>query len=288
MNSSVSKPSIPLDYVEYGNRLAMPVLFLHGYTDSRRSFDRLLDSLPNSIHAVTVSLRGHGDSRPENGYTADDFAADVIALMDRMGFARAVIVGHSMGATVAQRMALSYPERIVGVVLIASFYSLKDNQNAQQLWESVVSRLEDPIDPQIVWDFQSSTVASVVPMAFLDLMVQESLKLPASRWKQVLRDQLAADFAHELDRIQVPVLLLWGDQDTFVTRGDQDQLLAALPTVNLSVYNGVGHSPHWEFPERCASEIHNFVFQFDDRNHGYRRFLARLVGERGNPSSPLL
>jgi len=216
--------------------------------------------LPESIRAIAISLRGHGDSdRPEVGYTPDDFAADVAAFMDRKGIERAIIAGHSMGSIVAQRLTLSYPTRTQGLILIGSFTESKTNANLIEFWESTVSKLEDPIDPEIARSFQLSTVANPLPETFLDLVIRESLKVPARVWKDAFRGLMSTDLSRELHTIRIPVTLLWGDRDTFVTRSDQDRLLAAIPTSVLSVYKGVGHAPHWESPARCAHEIASFV-----------------------------
>src|SRR5262245_834674 len=150
---------VSLDYAVQGRQLGVPVLLLHGITDSRRSFDRVMPRLPASIRAFAVSQRGHGDSdRPEDGYAPHDFAADIAAFMDRFQLPASVIVGHSMGATVAQRFAIEYPERTCGLVLISSFRRTKNHPRVLDLWESTVSKLEDPIDPAVARDFQLSTV----------------------------------------------------------------------------------------------------------------------------------
>src|SRR5262245_38892898 len=77
--------------------------------------------LPQDVHALAVSQRGHGDSeRPPSGYRIADFAADALALLDSAGIERATVVGHSMGSLVAQELALTRPERVSCLVLIAS------------------------------------------------------------------------------------------------------------------------------------------------------------------------
>src|SRR5262245_43063404 len=110
MNILLINREVSLDYVTQGRNTGMPVVFLHGYTDSRRSFDRALARFPGSVYAIAVSQRGHGDSdRPVDGYALSDFAADVAVLLDRLRIDKAVIVGHSMGAIVSQRLALDFP-----------------------------------------------------------------------------------------------------------------------------------------------------------------------------------
>jgi pimeloyl-ACP methyl ester carboxylesterase len=263
MNTLALTREVSLDYAVQGRQLGIPVLLLHGYTDSRRSFDRVMPRMPASICAFAISQRGHGESdRPDEGYSPHDFASDIAAFMDRFNLPASVIVGHSMGATVAQRFAIEYPERTCRLVLISSFPRTRNHPGMLDLWESTVSKLEDPIDPTIARDFQLSTVAEPVPVGFLNTMIGESLKAPARVWKAALRGLMEADFAHELENIRVPTLLVWGDQDGHVSRSDQDRLLAAIPQSKLSVYRGVGHAPHWEDPARCAKEIADFAMQF--------------------------
>jgi rifampin ADP-ribosylating transferase len=93
--------------VEQGAPDGVPVVLLHGYVDSRRSFERLLPLLPPSIRAFAVTQRGHGDAdRPASGYGLGRFASDVAEFLDAVGIEAAVIVGDSSGGYVAQRFAV--------------------------------------------------------------------------------------------------------------------------------------------------------------------------------------
>src|SRR5688500_18876730 len=89
---SVELPTgVRLPYVEQGDPAGVPVLLLHGYTDSWRSWEPVLPHLPNAIHAVALSQRGHGDAdRPASGYRPEDFAADVAAFVDTLGLRPAI------------------------------------------------------------------------------------------------------------------------------------------------------------------------------------------------------
>ena len=111
-----------LAYVEQGDTNGVPVILLHGYTDSWRSYERVLPHLPQSVRVLAVTQRGHGDSgKPDGEYESRVFARDVANFMDTLGIERAVIVGHSMGATVAQRFAVEYPRRVRALVLEGAF-----------------------------------------------------------------------------------------------------------------------------------------------------------------------
>ena len=247
---------IRLPYVEQGDPSGIPMLLLHGVTDSWHSFERVLPHLPHTIHAFALTQRGHGDAdRPATGYRTRDFAADIAAFVNTLDLAPAVVVGHSMGSTNALRFAIDYPELTRGLVLVGSFASYRGNRVAMEFWESAVSRLADPIDSGFVREFQEGTLAQPVPQAFLDTIVQESLKVPARVWRAAFEGFLEDDFAGELNRIKAPTLILWGDRDGLCRRGDQDALLGSINGSRLVVYKGAGHGLHWEEPERFATNL---------------------------------
>ena len=258
---SVELPNqVKLQYVEQGDASGVPVLLLHGITDSWHSFERVLPHLPESIHAFALTQRGHGDAdRPAAGYRPQDFAADVAAFMDALDIEQAVIAGHSMGSSVAQRFAIDHPERTLGLVLIGSVTTWRDHPDFVELWDSVVSTLTDSVDPGFVREFQESTLAQPVPQAFLETVVQESLKLPARVWRTVLLEcLLEADFSGELNKIEAPTLIVWGDRGA-LTRSEQGALTEAIAGSRLVVYPGAGHGLHWEEPDRFADDLATFA-----------------------------
>lgn len=250
---------VTLEYAEQGGATGVPVVFLHGIGDSRRSFERVLPHLPRTVRAFALTQRGHGESsRPEDGYRNEDMAADVAAFLDALHLDRAVVVGHSMGSTIAQRFGVDHPDRALGLVLTSAFYSLADSEAAQEL-HAAVATIEDPVDPAFVRQFQESTLARPVPPGFFETVVQESLKLPARVWKALVAASLQGEFSSALDQIEAPTLLIWGDRDEMVPRSDQDALVAAIPDARLLVYRGAGHAVPWEEPERLASDLASFV-----------------------------
>lgn len=251
---------VSLPYFEQGGPAGPPLVLLHGVGDSWRSFERVLSHLPESVHAFALTLRGHGDAgRPESGYRSRDFAADLVGFLDALGLGAAVIAGGSSGGLTAMRFAIDHPDRTLGLVLLGSPLTLKDNPGARQMWDSTFSKLTDPIDPDFVRRFVEGTVAGPVPDLFLAAMVQESLKVPAYVWKATAEGLLEDDFSGELGRIQAPALVVWGDGDTILSREEQEALVAGIPRARLLVYPGAGHAFYWEDPARVASDLSAFV-----------------------------
>jgi pimeloyl-ACP methyl ester carboxylesterase len=258
---SIELPNhVMLPYVAHGDASGVPLLLLHGYADSWRSFGLVLPHLPPSIRAIALTQRGHGDaSRPAHGYRTRDFSDDLAAFMDALGLGAAVIAGGSSGGLVARRFAIEHPDRTLGLALLGSPRTLRGKPGVQELWDAVVSKLIDPVDPEFVRNFAESTGSERVPQRFQATMVADNLKLPAHVWKQTFLGLLADDSASELGRIGAPTLIIWGDQDTIVSRDDQEALAAAIDGSRLVVYPGAGHALYWEEPERIAADLAAFV-----------------------------
>ena len=254
------RSGVALDYVDQGDRDGVPVVFLHGVTDSWRSFEPILPHLPAFLRAIAVSQRGHGGSdRPDDGYRPGVFAADVADLADALGLGPVVVVGHSMGSHNAQRFALDHPGRAAGLVLAGAFHRLAGNPAVEDFVATVVSTLTDPIPRSVAVEFQESTLARPVAAGFLDMVVSETLKVPARVWRDAFSGLLADDHSDRLASIGVPTLIVWGDQDPFCPRSDQAALLDAIGDSRLSVHGGGGHAVHWEDPVRFAAEVVDFV-----------------------------
>jgi pimeloyl-ACP methyl ester carboxylesterase len=262
-STSVVLPGgLRLDYVEQGDRTGVPVVLLHGVTDSWRSFEPVLPHLPASMHALAVSQRGHGDSdRPAGGYAPLHFAEDLATFLDALDLGPAIIVGHSMSSSIAQRFALEHPAHTLGLVLVASMRAWRSTPAVVDFWRTTVASLRDPIDPALARDFQLSTLAAPVAPAFLDTVVQESLKVPARVWRGVFSAFIGDDFSAELDAITAPALIVWGDRDAFCPGEDQVALATAIADSTLRVYAGTGHALHWEQPARFAADLVAWVEQ---------------------------
>ena len=95
-----------------------PVLLLHGLASSRRFWDLVVPGLAG-LAVVALDQRGHGDSeRPTGPYDGATVARDALTALDALGISRAVVVGHSWGASTALRLAATAPERVLSVVCV--------------------------------------------------------------------------------------------------------------------------------------------------------------------------
>jgi non-heme chloroperoxidase len=248
-----------LRYVEQGPADAMPLILLHGFPDSWLSYETVLANLPSPVRAIALSQRGFGNSdKPESGYHPRDLAADLAAFMTLRRIPRAIVAGHSLGALVAQRFALDFPERVAGLVLIGTFKAQHDNEELATLIDDVAT-MADPVDLDMVRAFQASTLAQPVADKFFRTVVAEGARLPLRIWRAVLKEVAAYDDFTELAQIRAPTILFWGERDNFSRYEQQQELASEIPGAELRVYAGAGHSLHWEGPRRFASDLANFV-----------------------------
>jgi len=250
---------LTLECAERGEPGGVPVLLLHGITDSWRSFEPVLPWLPGHWHTIAVSQRGHGGSaRPAGGFGTRDFAADAAALIEALELPPVVVVGHSMGAAVALRLAIDRPELVRGVVAAGGFASFSDKAELVAFIGSMLA-LGDTVPREVAERFQRDTLAGPVADGLIETMVDECLRTPAAVWRAAFAGLLEDDFSAELGSVRVPVLLTWGDADAFAPEADQQRLARELQLATRRVYPGVGHALHWERPERFALDLVRFV-----------------------------
>jgi pimeloyl-ACP methyl ester carboxylesterase/ubiquinone/menaquinone biosynthesis C-methylase UbiE len=258
----VSRASLPtgveIAYVDSGSPAEQTLILLHGLSDSSWSWSRLVPHLPDGVRTVAVDLRGHGaSSKPADGYSMAELAADVVALMDHLGIGTATVIGHSWGTLAARAVAEEHPDRVEQLVLIGGVQA-PVNEAMHEL-DAEVRALGDTVPESFVRDFQESTLGTPLPEAFMEKVVAESRRLPAAVWRAAMQDFVAADDAETIRGIAAPTLLVWGDRDSYFLRPEQERLLAAIPDSRLVVVPDAGHATHWERPSEVAAEIAAFV-----------------------------
>ena len=250
---------VALEYVEQGDKNGLPVILLHGITDSWRSFESTLPYLPSSFHVFAISQRGHGNSdKPQRRYTPRHFAHDIAAFIQKKQLEAAVIVGHSMGGVVAQQFALLYPQLVKALVIVASDPALHKNPGMPAFCEEV-QNMTTPLSRAYLETFQLATLSTPIDGLYFQRLVDESMKVPQAIFAAALKGLMDVDLSEQLPQIECPTLVFWGTHDAFCRKEGQDLLRKGLPGAQWRIYEGAGHALHWERPGQFATDLTEFL-----------------------------
>lgn len=180
-----------LAYVEMGDPDGVPILLLHGFTDSARSWSLTAPYLATGFRVIAPDLRGHGHSdQPEGCYTIPEMANDVRFLIEALDLAPTHVVGHSLGGRLAQAIAERWPHLVRKIVLISTSAALRERRG--WLWENI-RMLRDPIDPESAFIREWCSGAVPIDENFLDHARRESAAVPSRIWHSIYYEQLAYD-----------------------------------------------------------------------------------------------
>jgi non-heme chloroperoxidase len=159
---------------------------------------------------------------------------------------------------VAQAIAVIAPDHVSKLVLAGSPARVPKTAAV----EEITKRQSKPtVDVDFARDFQFSTVYSPIPADFAEIVVADAAKLQDWVWHGIKVGLSGDHFEDQLSKIQTPTLVLWGDEDTLVTREETDLLLSKVKTAKLKVYPNTGHGVHWERPEEFTKDLLDFAGQ---------------------------
>ncbi|WP_231685985.1 alpha/beta fold hydrolase [Arthrobacter sp. ZBG10] len=242
--------------VQDTGRTGTPLLLLHAWGESRKSFDRLIPQL-TGCRTYAPHLRGQGDAdKPLSGYSLTKQAEDAAAILDALELPHAAVVGSSSCGYVAQQLALAHPQRVTALVLVGSPLSLQGRPAVAD----EVDALTDPLDE--AWVRNSLTwfpLVHDVPAWYIMDRVRDGRSMPAHAWKSIFNGLCGAIPPSKSGTIQAPTLILWGGQDNLLPRTDQETLAARIPGSVLRTYPDAAHLVLWECPERVAEDITVFL-----------------------------
>lgn len=210
------------------------MVVLHGFPQTGHMWRKVMPAFAERFTVVAPDLRGYGDSdRPAGGYDKRRMAADIAELVDALGLAPVVLVGHDRGARVGHRFALDYPAKLTHLVLldIAPTYDIFqgiNQQSARRIWHwffHLVPDLPEALtagreDLYLRYCFRAWTVN---PAAIEEEAIQEYLRCfrQAGAMRAAFEDYRAGgsvdlehDGADRDQKVAVPTLLLWGGSRT--------------------------------------------------------------------------
>jgi len=250
---------LTMAFVEAGNPAGEPLLLLHGYTDSSRSFS-LMTSYLSDYRLIIPDQRGHGDSdKPDCCYGLSQFADDARLLLDVLGIDRAAVAGHSLGSMVAMTLAANHPDRVTHLALIGSTV-LVPVKPGDWLYDSVLG-LKAPLESnaEFLKEWEPANQPTPVDPVFASAMRRDFMTIPLHVWRNVMRELGSIPVGRHAADVKAKVLVLSGGKDPLFPAEHHAALLAAFPGASEQVFADLGHNLNWERPALVAAAIHSFL-----------------------------
>jgi pimeloyl-ACP methyl ester carboxylesterase len=253
-------------YVRPGKKGA-PIACIHGFGGDKETWLMMSALLPRARGAVLIDLPGHGrsDDVPEAHASIRHHAEAVLRVLDRHRIERAVICGNSMGGGVALRLAATWPDRVAGLVLVASIGRDVHDGGALQ-WLSG----ENPLIPreEDVDRFMELVLERPPPVG--RAVIRYAITMRARRadalhrlFRGFILNAGDAGVPREVGGIKHRALVIHGEQDRIIDKHVGEDLTLALPHAELVVMRGVGHAPQLEAPRHTARLVERFARSVD-------------------------
>jgi pimeloyl-ACP methyl ester carboxylesterase len=249
-------------WLERGVPGAPPLLMLHGGAQTAHSFDEVAPDLARDHHVVCVDQRGHGDTGWAPRYRRDDFVDDVDALLDRLRWDAASVVGMSLGGLNSIAFAACRPARVRALVVVDVIPSVTTEGRdsiAKQLAVQEFARFEDAV----------ASAHAFNPRRTLE-NIRERLghamrECPDGKWRYKYDPGIASGIADidrlwsEVRRIACPVLLVRGAESPMITDAGVERFRREARYGRVATVAGAGHSVMGDNPAGFLAAVRPFL-----------------------------
>ena len=281
-NSFISQ-RLRLNYVDWGNPDAPPLLLVHGGRDHARSWDWVAEELRNEWHIIAPDLRGHGDSSwsPDGSYEMSAFVYDMAQLIHQLGLAPVSIIAHSMGGNIATRYAGIFPENVRKLVNIEGL-GLSPKMQAERDAIGIQKRFRQWIEDKRNAAGRTPKRYPTIEAAY-DRMKAENSYLTDEQarhltvhgisrnedgtwsWKfdnylniWAIFDMPREDLLSIWQSITCPMLLLYGEK-SWASNPEKDGRIEHFPTAKVVEYENAGHWLHHDQFDRFMADVKAFL-----------------------------
>lgn len=241
-----------------------PMLLLHGLFGSSSNWGTISRQLADRYHVIVPDLRNHGQSPHDHEHSYPALVEDLVALMDRLEIASAVLVGHSMGGKVAMQLALTAPERVAGLVVVdMAPISYAHNFN-------LVLQAFDAVNLDVVRNRADAdrAMASLVPEPGVRAFLLQNLVKGPDGWGwrlnlAALRDAQGAILAFPLhastSAFTGPTVFIHGELSDYVKPAYEAEIARLFPRAALCRVAGAGHWVYAERPDSFMNCLESFL-----------------------------
>jgi pimeloyl-ACP methyl ester carboxylesterase len=252
------------------------LLFIHGLLGSQKQWAHLVDELDEDHRLIVPDLFGHGESaKPVGDYSLGAHAATLRDLLDRLGIEQVTLVGHSLGGGIAMVFSYLFPERVERLVLVASGGL---GREVSPLLRSATLPGAEYVLPVIASGWMRDRIASAgrllgsvglrpgsdvreVWTGFTSLGDGDTRRAFLATTRAVIDPGGQSVSAHDYlpDATPIPTLVVWGTKDRMIPAWHAASATTSIENCRVELFQGAGHFPHLDDPDRFASLVREFV-----------------------------
>ena len=237
-----------------------PLLLLHGFLCDSRVWRRQLEGLSDRYTVIAWDAPGAGDSPdPPDPFEIEDWARVLIGFLDALGIDRSFVLGLSWGGLLAQELVRLDPARVERLILADTYVGWKGSFGEEVSQERLAGCLRDSAlpGPELSTRWVPELFAEATP-DLLDEMRAILSDFHPLGFRLMATSLAIADTAPLLPTIDVPTLLVWGEEDRRSPLDVAHQFLDALPDAELALIPGAGHVSNMEQPNLFNAHVGRF------------------------------
>jgi len=245
------------------------LVLIHGAWASHEWWRWQVPELSQSYRILSLDVRGHGQSSPlEKPASVDNFARDLETLLQKVGADEVSLVGWSMGGIISMQYYLSNPSRVKALVLIAT-RGQRNPKTKLRVWlQQMQARLslmmdfagyKESIYPEQVEKEIRSMLSPATPKKVVDWIMTDLANNPRRNFLEVAKSLWNWEAGERLTTINVPTLIMVGEEDNTTPPRFSHFLHAKIPNSKLMVVKNCGHYLLLERPDIVNTEIVKFL-----------------------------
>ncbi len=258
----------------YVQGTGFPILCLHGHPGSGRSLSVFTNHLSQRFQTIAPDLRGYGNSRCNGNFAMEDHLTDLETLLDRFKLEKCLVLGWSLGGILAMELAIRLPERVSGLILIATAARPRGSHppvSWQDNFYTGVASILNRLQPSWEWNIQTFGKRSLyryliqqhTPTAYRYL-AEEAMAAylqTSTAATRALTTAIRAGYNRlaELEEIQCPSLVLAGAEDRHITAASSQETAQHLKDSEWRCYPNTAHLFPWEIPHQVLNDIDSWI-----------------------------
>ena len=281
---------VELDVWTVGNPASPPIIFLHGFPESHRTWRHQMAGLSGRYYCIAPDQRGYARSSkpPEvSDYAVPKLVADVFALADALGIDRFTLAAHDWGGAIGWAAAIGNPERVARLIICNAPHpyifqkTLIDDMDQRAASQYIRAFRDDSIDRRIAengleWFFDHSfmrhldaaQVSAADRAAYLDEWGQPDAMKAMLNWYRASpmavppmegAVQRPAFLDAPFPRLTMPVLVIWGMNDKALLPSQLEGLDNHIDDVTIVRIEGAGHFVPWEAPDAVTQAMRDWL-----------------------------